>query len=81
MTKHDDGALNDFIVRVNQSLLALDTTLPIERKQTEIRAALGLYSHMQATRTESDLSPSDCATLQWVMDRLRGRLRFLGERV
>lgn len=81
MTKHDDGALDDFIVRVNRSLLVLDPTLPTEKKQTEITAALGLYWDMRTVRTECGLSPSDSATLQWVMDRLRGRLRFLGEKV
>lgn len=81
MTKHDDGALNDLIVRVNQSLLVLDTTLPTEKKETEVTAAMGLYGHMRVVKTESGLSPRDSATLQWVMDRLRGRLRLLGEKV
>lgn len=79
MTKYDDGALNDLIVQVNQSLLALDTTLPTEKKETEITAAMGLYGQMRVVKTESGLCPGDSATLQWVMDRLRGRLRFLGE--
>jgi hypothetical protein len=81
MTEQDARALNDLIIQVDRSLLILNRMPLGQKNRPEVIAAVNLYSRMKEYQKNRRLDPLDAATLQWIIARLRGKLRVLGENV
>jgi MinD-like ATPase involved in chromosome partitioning or flagellar assembly len=64
-----------------QSISSLFATDDKETVARVIRNSREVYDSIQAKRREVVLSPQETATLDDKMDRLRARLKFLGEQV
>jgi hypothetical protein len=69
----------EFVIEAERSLLALNT-LNSESDLLEIHDALNhaarVYAELRAVQEVEKLSPSESASLQSALDRLRGKLHF-----